>query len=478
METTWIGCAPENFRKDRPSGMKPELIVLHSLDGNLADAEARFSRNGTNLSAHYAVGVRGEVHQYVAETDTAFHAGYAVNPAATLVKGRPRINPNFYSIGIEHEGKPGEPWSREQCAATAALIRDITSRWAIPLDRDHVVAHSEIRSSANCPGSGVDIGALLNMPAQRDHGTSSSVTTVTLVAPVNLRSRPSVTAPVLRVIAAKTAMAVAGFVTGDPVNGNPIWYRDKDGNYFWAGASDRPDPQPGEQPADMDATTDTMNREAPVINRSRLCLPAGQFYQEKHDKDLIVLHFTAGLNARSAFDTWAADPDHIATAYIIDVDGTIYEVFDPTRWAYHLGVKGSNGRHDKRSIGIEIANAGPLRQSVHDPSCLNWWPAKFGKKYCSINETDKYVKTSYRDIQYFAAFPAVQVEATRDLVWHLCERFSIAKVLPPEDKQFLCDLDYFSDFSGVVTHANFRQDKWDIGPGFDWQALGIGNASG
>ena len=32
-------------------------------------------------------------------------------------------------------------------------------------------------------------------------------------------------------------------------------------------------------------------------------------------KDLIVLHFTAGTTARSAFDTWRNDPRRIATSY-------------------------------------------------------------------------------------------------------------------------------------------------------------------
>jgi hypothetical protein len=29
---------------------------------------------------------------------------------------------------------------------------------------------------------------------------------------------------------------------GMSVNGNPHWYRDEDGNYFWSGATSRPTP--------------------------------------------------------------------------------------------------------------------------------------------------------------------------------------------------------------------------------------------
>jgi len=28
-------------------------------------------------------------------------------------------------------------------------------------------------------------------------------------------------------------------------------------------------------------------------------------------------------------------------------------------------------------------------------------------------------------------------------------------------------------YTGVSSHANFRQDKWDIGPAFPWDRLGL-----
>jgi hypothetical protein len=46
-------------------------------------------------------------------------------------------------------------------------------------------------------------------------------------------------------------------------------------------------------------------------------------------KDLLVLHFTAEASAEGAFSSWVADTSRVATAYIVDRDGTIYETFDP-----------------------------------------------------------------------------------------------------------------------------------------------------
>lgn len=51
------------------------------------------------------------------------------------------------------------------------------------------------------------------------------------------RGAPSTRAPVDRTVAAGTELTVAATVeTGEPVNGNPVWYADGAGNYFWSGA--------------------------------------------------------------------------------------------------------------------------------------------------------------------------------------------------------------------------------------------------
>lgn len=38
--------------------------------------------------------------------------------------------------------------------------------------------------------------------------------------------------------------------------------------------------------------------------------------------------------------------------YLIDLEGTITEIIDPEKWVYHS----SSGRHDRRTIGIEMMN--------------------------------------------------------------------------------------------------------------------------
>jgi len=149
-----------NFTSSR-NGYKPELIVIHIMDGTLAGTDAWFANRDSKVSAHYSVGKRGEVHQHVDERHTAQHAGVVDRPSRKLVKAG--VNPNFYTIGIEHEGRSGDALTQAQLKASAELLADISRRWRITLDREHVIAHYEIRRGKTCPGSGVDLAQLITL---------------------------------------------------------------------------------------------------------------------------------------------------------------------------------------------------------------------------------------------------------------------------------------------------------------------------
>ncbi|MDZ7638832.1 MAG: N-acetylmuramoyl-L-alanine amidase [Bryobacterales bacterium] len=201
-------------------------------------------------------------------------------------------------------------------------------------------------------------------------------------------------------------------------------------------------------------------------------LDAGQYLPDQHKKNLIVLHFTAGSSCESAFRTWNANPDRIATAYGVDPEGSIVEFFPPECWAYHLGIKGTS-KHDHRSIGIEIANVGPLKLAPGNPAVLNWWPKNWGTRFCDIAETGRYRRAAYRGIDYFATMPEIQQQSVGILVRELCERFSIPRQASLAARNGEFDPKAFDTYAGVATHTNFRRDKWDVGPAFNWENLGF-----
>jgi peptidoglycan hydrolase-like protein with peptidoglycan-binding domain len=252
----WIGCLASNFSPGR-SGFKPEAIVIHRSGGSLDDIDARFSQTRSFNSAHYAVGTEGEVHQYVEETDTAFHAGVVVNPAWRLLKAG--SNPNFITIAIEHAGVAGDPVTELQYAATAALIAEILRTYQIFADADHVVLHSEIRAGRLCPGDGFDRGSLLDRvraALSMPDGSTNSETEVLALTNANVREgAPSISARIVRVIRAGETEAAQGFTDrGERINGNSYWYRTQDNNYFWAGATAAPNPVAAENPHPVPAS--------------------------------------------------------------------------------------------------------------------------------------------------------------------------------------------------------------------------------
>ena len=138
-------------------------IVDHIMDGTLVGTDAWFQDPASQVSAHYGVGKDGQIHKYVAILDEAYHAGVVSNPTAQMVLDRPGVNPNLYTVGIEHEGMSGDELTDEQYRATlwlhGVLCRAMPS---ITVDEYHVVRHSTINDQhGGCPGPGFPLVRLL-----------------------------------------------------------------------------------------------------------------------------------------------------------------------------------------------------------------------------------------------------------------------------------------------------------------------------
>ena len=239
----WVGSP--NRQKGR-AGFKPEAVVVHIIEGTLASADSWFGSTRSQLSSHYGIGKTGEVHQYVGESDTAFHAGRVYRSNWTGLKAG--VNPNLYTIGIEHEGQGRSDWPEAMYTSSAKLIADVCTRWSIPIDREHVVGHREIYGRKTCPNDLVDLDRLITMARAAaispnrfnfipDEGSVRARTGL------NVRRAPTTAADVTRKVVAGVELEFVGWTSnGMSVNGNPHWYRGEDGNYFWAGATTRPVP--------------------------------------------------------------------------------------------------------------------------------------------------------------------------------------------------------------------------------------------
>jgi N-acetyl-anhydromuramyl-L-alanine amidase AmpD len=109
-----------------------DRIVIHDTEGRFVGSVRVLQRAGREASAHFVVSRRGQVVQLVPVTDVAWHAGNS--------------RWNLHSIGIEHEGWADRrgSYTRAEYQASAQLVAYLAHRWGIPLDRRHIVGHSEV----------------------------------------------------------------------------------------------------------------------------------------------------------------------------------------------------------------------------------------------------------------------------------------------------------------------------------------------
>ncbi len=194
-------------------------------------------------------------------------------------------------------------------------------------------------------------------------------------------------------------------------------------------------------------------------------------------KKQITVHHTVGGTAISSINYWNTENNGIGCPYIIERDGTIYQLFDPTLgWIYHLGIalddkrcsftpgiKYSKGELDKLSIGIELASEGGLYSK--DNKLYNF---KIGNEY----KGSKYIKLDnpWRGFQYFDQYEDVQLQALANLINYLLNKFPTINrtVLTTYDT---VSLEFLKTFSGVNTHYHFRKDKTDVNLAFSWEHL-------
>jgi N-acetylmuramoyl-L-alanine amidase len=76
--------------------------------------------------------------------------------------------------------------------------------------------------------------------------------------------------------------------------------------------------------------------------------------------DMLILHYTGMKTAQEALDRLCDPAAKVSAHYLIDEDGTVWQLVDELKRAWHAGVSSWRGRGDinSASIGIELVNPG------------------------------------------------------------------------------------------------------------------------
>jgi N-acetyl-anhydromuramyl-L-alanine amidase AmpD len=115
----------------RPTSAPINYVVIHDTEGSYSGTISWFQDPAAQVSAHYVVrSSDGQITQMVQEKDTAWHAR--------------TFNAN--AVGVEHEGYESQTgwYTDAMYQKSAKLVHDICVRYNIPMDRDHILGHSEL----------------------------------------------------------------------------------------------------------------------------------------------------------------------------------------------------------------------------------------------------------------------------------------------------------------------------------------------
>ncbi|MFI0509088.1 N-acetylmuramoyl-L-alanine amidase [Streptomyces sp. WSLK1-5] len=118
---------------DRPASQSIKYIVIHDTEGAW-EGVLNLVQDPTYVSWNYTLrSTDGHIAQHVKAKDVAWHAG------------------NWYinakSIGLEHEGFLANPdaWYTEAMyRSSARLVRYLSAKYGIPLDRQHILGHDNV----------------------------------------------------------------------------------------------------------------------------------------------------------------------------------------------------------------------------------------------------------------------------------------------------------------------------------------------
>lgn len=123
---------PAHRNNYTPLRNKPERIVVHVVQGSWASALNWFQNPSAQVAAHFTIASDGSVGQSLGDLAAGYHAG--------------NWWWNTHSIGIEHGGYVDQPryFTDEMLHASARLVAYKCKQYGIPVDRNHILAHSQI----------------------------------------------------------------------------------------------------------------------------------------------------------------------------------------------------------------------------------------------------------------------------------------------------------------------------------------------
>ena len=183
----------------------------------------------------------------------------------------------------------------------------------------------------------------------------------------------------------------------------------------------------------------------------------------------MLLHADLAEDSAARFE--ALVKEERSTHFLIDWDGTIYQMLDVANCAYHAG------EMNQRSIGVDLNNLMPNLEKNPNASP---WP----KKHPRLAEmtAEENLRILSRSAEINAArvksygYTRAQYRALGSLLRTLATMFPAIGAGPPRRSNGEVVSRVVDDpdrTPGVLAHWHVEADRWDPGPGFFWKRLGL-----
>jgi N-acetyl-anhydromuramyl-L-alanine amidase AmpD len=196
-----------------------------------------------------------------------------------------------------------------------------------------------------------------------------------------------------------------------------------------------------------------------------------------HAINWIVIHYTASGSGQGVL-SWFKNPSaRVSAHYVLDRDGTIYQVVKDEDTAWHAGLAARSGLSDeenakrrdrdaqlypnRRGIGIEIVNWGLLRRDGDNYfTWFNDWSTPYNGEVIAARE------------RYWATYTEQQYNKLISLVSFLCKKYEVPAQFPAHGPgAYHAEISDLKDFSGLLGHEAIDNTKTDPGGAFDWERL-------
>jgi hypothetical protein len=203
-------------------------------------------------------------------------------------------------------------------------------------------------------------------------------------------------------------------------------------------------------------------------------LPLDQYFQQIYKKTQIVLHHTASNGvAENVINGWKADVRKVATPYVINSKGVVYEAFDPKYWASAVGYfitglggndkayqllpntanKETNLAIELRTINIELTNWGGL--TFRNGNYYNYVGGIVSQKEVET------LNIPFRGSTFYEKYTTAQIQSLEVLIKELGAKFNIPLKF---SQSFEFDKNAVLGTPGIYGHHHFRYDKSDMSP--------------